>query len=347
MAKYKWDNLILFVEQLATAAKLKLPLDKAIHVMSLESLDRGWGRAQESVSENVRMGASLADAMENYPQYFPGMICRLVRVGEEGDVLSAMLSSMARYIETAREVQQRMRKCLIYPLIVWTLILVNMTIYFTFVYPKFVEMFSSLGGSVQANSLYFSIGPAVLIVGEGVFLLLAWLVLGALGGDLEGKSNQSVLSSRLLMFTPFLGTLHRHAKAAEVCEVLGILVEGGRQGREAIELAKETMTSPAARLALEDVDTALMAGKAYEPDGYSAFIPQTTLWMISETEGENELGRTLQSIASHHRRQMELLSALIREIIEPFLFFTVAVLGALVLVSVYTTIFSIPGMINM
>lgn len=336
MAKYKWDNLILFTEQLATAAKLDLPLDQTIASLSKETMDSQWCKAQESVSELIRLGSPLSEAMDNYPKFFPGMVRRLVRIGEEGNILAAMLSSLSQYIQTARDIQHRMQKCMIYPLIIWTLLLLDMGILVTFVFPKILSIFEGVG-DVSNNTLwYLGFGPSALIIGEGFLLMIAWIAIGWLSADIEGKSSVSRLSERLITYMPFIGNLNRHSKAAEVCEVLGLLVEGGCPIRDAIRIAKIAMDNTPMHWALDEVDTALATGMNVQNYDKRSLIPPTSLWMIAQTGGKPELGQALRGIAHYHRRQAEMLAAILRELIEPILIFSIALIGGITIIAFYS-----------
>jgi type II secretory pathway component PulF len=340
MAKYKWDNLILFVEQLSSAATLKIPLDKTIDAMSREALDRRWKGVQVSISELVRLGSSLSEAMNNYPQYFPGMVRRLVRAGEEGNVLPTMLRSVSRYLQVAREVQHRLQRCMIYPFFVWTILLIDAIILFVWAVPRLADMYNSLGASLPPLTRSFiNVGPALLIVGNGLLFYLAWIVIGFIGTDVEGKSWASGFADRIILYIPFFSALHRHAKAAQVCDMLGALIEGGRPAREALTVARGAIISPSLQAALDDVDAAIAAGESYTPTERKTLVPQATLWMLAQADATPDLGKTLQNLSQYHRRQLDMLSSMVREILEPLLLLAVGILGALGIVSLYMPIF--------
>ena len=344
MAKYKWDNLILFVEQLSSALALKLPMDKTIHNMSREAIDKGWKKAQANVSELVQLGSSLSDALDNYPKYFPRMLRKMVRAGEEGGALSRMLVSVSGYLQSAREVQHKLQKCLIYPFLIWTILLLEMILFGYMVIPKFINMYGSQ--LPEMTQLYMGIGPAILIVGDGLLFYFAWILIGWVGTDVEGRSASARFVDRILLyvpFIPFLGLLQRHAKSAEVCEMIGVLMEAGNSGQEAIQLAKESVSSPMLRIAMEELDTAITAGESYSGGDHNLIIPHTTLWMIAESAGSGNtetLGKTLQNMASYHRRQLDSLTTIVREILEPFLIFAVVVLGGFTMVALYLPLFN-------
>ena len=57
--------------------------------------------------------------------------------------------------------------------------------------------------------------------------------------------------------------------------------------------------------------------------------------MLSQSNGSPQLGDTLLHMADFHQRQLQIQTALIREIIEPLLLLVVALVCALGVVSIY------------
>ncbi len=336
MSKYKWDNLILFFEQLSSATALQLPVDQTVRTMSRESLDSEWRAAQDGVAELVQLGSPLSDAMENYSAYFPSMAQRLVRAGEQGDVLPSMLSSISGYLQSVREIQQDLRRVLVYPFFVWTLLLVNFMILFTYVAPKNFEMFESMGAKLPVmTDWYYTYGPALFLLGTALVFFLAWLIVGKITSDVEGHSKANTYVARFTTAIPLLGTLQRHARTAHVCEILGVLVKGGNSMREAIGIAKEAISSPGLIGALEDVEAAIVTEDVVTSKPRKTLVPHTTLWMMSETENTERLGDGLLSLASMHRRQMNVQTRMVNDILEPFLLIVVAIFGGIGLVAMY------------
>lgn len=346
MSKHQWDDLILFVEQLSSATQLNLPMDQSIRAISVEALDRKWQDAQVSVSEQVGLGAPLSEAMSNYPQYFPGPIRRLVRAGEEGQVLPYMLRAAGRYLESAREVQNRLQKCLIYPFLVWTILMLDVAVLLLFGVPRLTEMYQSSHYPLPYSTTQFlEYGPLVIFFGVGLLFFLAWLLIGFIGAEAERHWNRPSWLDGLLDYTPFLSALHRHARTSQVCDILGALIRGGRSGREAVAIAREAITSRSLLIALDDVDTAITAGRDYLPGERRTLIPQATLWMLAQTNGAPELGTALENMADFHRRQLDIASTLVREILEPILLIAVAAAGAFAIISLYTPIFNLSNVI--
>lgn len=347
MARFKWDNLILFVEQLAAAASLKLPLGQAVYNMSRESIDPSWRKAQESISELVNLGSPLSEAMSNYPKFFPESLRRLVRAGEEGNVLAPMLASAGRYLQTALEIQHRLRKCLIYPMLVWAFLMFDFLLLLIFVIPKFGQMYEGMGTQLPTlTAVFTSVGPVFMILGLGLLFLLGWLMIGFIGAEADVESKGAFFV-RLAPYVPFWGTLQRHARAAQVCEMLGILVRGGNDGHQAIAIARQSISHPLLAQSLEDVQAAIGAGD-YEASPYrSGLIPQTTLWMMAERPDATDMGETFQRLAEYHRRQFEVQAGIVQDILGPFLLLVVAIIGGLGIVSVFYPILNIANIVTM
>lgn len=315
---------------------------QSIEVMGAEAMSKPWKEAQESVSEQVGLGVPLSEAMGNYPRFFPGMVRRLVRVGEEGNILPAMLKAAGRNLQSAREVQIRLRKCLVYPFFVWTILLANLAAMFTYGIPKLLDFYNSAGAELPAQTrVFIDIGPVLMIVGCGLFFYLAWLLIGFIGSDLEQRSTQSVLAERIICYIPMLSTLHLHARAAQVCDMLGALLGAGHSTQDAVNIARGAVDSPSLQKALEDIDAAITVGHDYQPATEPTLIPQATLWMLAQTGGAVELGTSLQNLSAYHWRELDVHSNMVREILEPLLLIIVAILGGFAIVSLYLPLLSI------
>lgn len=343
MARFKWDTIILFSEQLATAAQLNLPLDRTISSMAAETHDRSWREAQQRMAKSVQEGNSLADAMDEQAVWFPVLLRRFARLGVEGKSLPAMLRRASQSLQTARDIQQKLFKTLIYPLLIWTILLVQLGVILIFVTPKFAEMLDTAAMSGLGDSFLWQFGPMVLILGDALLFYLAWLVISVIGSEVEGRNRMSVFADLLVTRIPLIGTLHRHAKAAELCETMGVLIKAGYTGKEAVAIVKDTIRNPAMFAGLEEIDTALLAGEHYKVESRGTLIPHTTLWMLASSGAGEALGECFLNLAEQHRRQLGTLSNFVREIIEPLLLLAIAVTAGMMLVALYMTIFVISG----
>ncbi|MDP8243610.1 MAG: type II secretion system F family protein [Candidatus Hinthialibacter antarcticus] len=336
MARYQWEHLILFVEQLSAAARLNLPLDKAIRVMSQETSDKNWRSAQEKIAELVRLGSPLSEALGNYPRFFPAPLQRMVKAAEQGQALPAMLRNSGRYLTFAREMQHRLQKCMIYPFLIWTVLLVDMAVVMLLVAPNYEKITAMSGQQASyVGQTIIQYGPVMATVVMGMLFYLAWLVVGSLGSLAEHRSGGSSFGETLAMRLPFLSAVQRHAKAGEVCEMLGVLTGAGRSGREAVAITKQAVENPALHQALDEVDAAIASGQDFEPQDPHTLVPPATLWMLAQTGGGEELAETLERLAQHHHRQMDLTASFVREFMEPVLLLAVAVMVTLMLLVFY------------
>ena len=160
-------------------------------------------------------------------------------------------------------------------------------------------------------------------------------MVGSLGSLAEHRSGGSPWGESLAMRLPFLSAIQRHAKAGEVCEMLSVLTGEGRDGREAVSIAKQAIENPALLQAFDEIDAAMASGQEDQPRDPQTLVSPATLWMLAQTGSGKEVSETLEHLAQHHHRQMEMVSGFVREFLEPILLLAVAVMVTLMLLAFY------------
>lgn len=349
MAKYKWDNLILFAEQLSTASNLQLPLDKSIAAISQDAFDYKWKALLQSISKHVSNGSTLSQAMDEYPGYFPAMMRQFVRIGERGKALPLFLRSLSSYLQTAQYVNTRLKNCIIYPFIIWHILLIQMGLMFWKILPMFEELYGSLGSATESmprvlvDFLYY--GPAFFVGIISLVMYFVWVLIGIMSTDVEGNSKIGVWVDKIIAYTPIFGAMTRHAKSALACEVIGLMMKNGMTGTQSVQVAVETVDSPLLKHAFEELHQKIQPEYSLH-ENTKTLIPYSTLWMLNQSTNSEEVGESLCQLAELHRRHINVMSSIAREILEPLLFIVVAILSGLAVVTLYYPIFDIVNKIQ-
>lgn len=350
MAKYKWDNLILFAEQLSTASYLKLPLDKSITAISQDAFDYKWKTLLQSVSIHISNGSTLSQAMDEYPGYFPAMMRQFVRIGERGNSLPLFLRSLSTYLQTAQYVNTRLKNCIIYPFIIWHILLFQMGLMFYYIIPMFEELYFNVSNSkdetmpdVLIDFLYY--GPAFFVGVISLAMYFVWVLIGIMSTDVEGNSKMGVWVDRIIAYVPIFGAMTRHAKSALACEVIGLMMKNGMTGSQSVRIAVDTVDSPLLKHAFEELYRKIQPEYNLQ-ENTKTLIPYSTLWMLNQSSNPEEVGSSLCHLAELHRRHINIMSNVIREILEPMLFIVVAILSGIALVTLYYPIFDVVNKIK-
>ncbi|MEP0843431.1 MAG: type II secretion system F family protein, partial [Phycisphaerae bacterium] len=238
--------------QLATALEAGLPLLTALDVMCRE-LDHAPSRELlRHVAVRVQQGASLSDALEDYPRVFEPMYVRLVRVGETGGMLDAVLGQLADLLERRIELRERVKTASIYPAIVLLLGLASVVVIVAFIVPRIME-------SIGVEGFLLPWPTRVLLAASGAVqrhwpgLLIALIAAAAAWrqGVLYGPGRD--WWDRTKLGVPILGRLIRQLEAARFARSLGMLARGGVTLTEALPVVGETLQNATLREAVRQV----------------------------------------------------------------------------------------------
>src|SRR5207244_1700447 len=101
----------------------------------------------------------------------------MVRAGEAGGVLDAVLAQLAETIEKQVELRRKIKSAMTYPVAVMGLVVMIMVAMLVFVVPMFKGLYKSLGGTLPLPT------RVLLEVSQGFTTLLPLVILGGFGGS--------------------------------------------------------------------------------------------------------------------------------------------------------------------
>ncbi|HVY62236.1 MAG TPA: type II secretion system F family protein, partial [Planctomycetota bacterium] len=102
-------QLAFFNRQLASMARLNMPLAKGLKIMAREVNEPQFRRLIESVQRDLEEGKSLQEALGKYPESFGAIYIELLRAGETTGNLAVILEELTRYNETLARIRTRLR----------------------------------------------------------------------------------------------------------------------------------------------------------------------------------------------------------------------------------------------
>jgi len=91
--------------QLGTLLRAGMPLDRALSILATLSESERMKQLLEQVQEEVKSGATLADAMQAQEGVFSRFYLNLLRAGEAGGALEIVLERLAEHLEQSREIR--------------------------------------------------------------------------------------------------------------------------------------------------------------------------------------------------------------------------------------------------
>lgn len=296
-------QLAALTRQLATSLEAGLPLLTALDVMCRE-LDHAPSRELlRRLATRVQTGASLSEALADYPRVFEPMYVRLVRVGETGGMLDSVLGQMADLLERRIELRERVKTASIYPSIVLLLGIASVIIIVAVIVPRIIE-------SIGSDTFLLPWPTRAMMAASGFVREWGWLLL-ALAVGLGFGWRQAVLhgpwrawwdATKLRL--PMLGRLIRQLEASRFARSLGMLVHGGVTLTEALPVVRDTLQNQVLCQAVGRVTESIHSGEPIAaPLQRSGLFPPLLVQMVRVGEHTGRLDEMLLRAAQVHEAQ--------------------------------------------
>ena len=213
-AKISAKDIAIFSRQLATMMKSGVPLVMALEIIASGQKNPAMKKMVNGVKGDIEGGASIYEALSEYPVQFDELYRNLVRAGESSGVLETVLDTIATYKENIESIKGKIKKALFYPATIIAVALLVCAVLMVYVVPVFSEQFKSFGADLPAFTA-FVFGISDLMVQWWWAIVLTTVVaFGTFIYFYKRSTQLQYLMDRLLLKIPVIGNvLHNSAIA--------------------------------------------------------------------------------------------------------------------------------------
>ena len=333
--------LALITRQLAMLLRAGLALDEAIGIVA-DLVDRKHERAcLQSLLERIRGGTALADAMAAQTKVFPQFYVSMVRAGEVGASLEAVLGRLAEFLERSIASRENIRSALLYPLVVAFVCCSSIAILFAFVIPRFRPLFEQAGDALPTSTrMLLAVSDFINDFWWGG-LLSALLVLIAVRWQFRDPVRRHQLD-RLSSKIPFFGELIKKVEVVHFARTLGTLLRNGVSLLQALTITRETIRNWIFIEAMDTVIDHVKSGKGLaEPLNQTKAFPLLAIHLIRVGEEAGRQDEMLLHIADIFETETRRTINRMLTLIGPALTVGMGVVVAGVIGSILTAVLSV------
>jgi type II secretory pathway component PulF len=331
------DDFTTFNQQLGQLASAGLPLEQGLRLIAQDMRTGRLARTVNMVADELERGVPLGEAFARHQSHFPPLYGRLMDAGIRTGNLPAMLLNLGRYAELVQRLRATLWRAISYPLAVSVGLVLVLLFLSTYVLPKFDEIYEDFQVELPAiTRLVIGFSQALpALLGIGLALLLLWMVLIPLlrrGGSGVGEA--------IVLSIPLVGPVVRRGLLARWCDAVKLSVDAGLDLPAAFDLASQAIRSkPLQRdgeLLLEWLHNAPLAN--VPPQGLR-ILPPTVAATVAMAVREDQLSRSLGTLAQMYAQQVEQRTHAIPAILGPLLLILITiVIGAVILAMVASLI---------
>jgi type IV pilus assembly protein PilC len=289
----------------------------------------------------VRGGLTLNESMAKHPQVFSKLYINMIRAAEVGGILDQILDRLAGFLEYEAEIRGKIKSAMMYPVLVLCFSVLMLFVLFSFVLPKFKEIFTGMNVQLPAVTAgLFAMGDFmakywwfVIIMGFGAFI----------GIKLWGKTpaGREKLDYLKLKF-PIVGELALKMSIARFSRTFGTLISSGVPMIRSLEIVQETLGNMVLAQAIEQTRVSIREGqKLSTPLMASGLFPNMVTCMIDVGEESGRLSEMLVKVGDFYDAEVETTVKGLTSMIEPMLIIFMGVVVGFIAISVMTPIFTL------
>jgi general secretion pathway protein F/type IV pilus assembly protein PilC len=312
-----------------------VPMLRAITVLSQQSTDATLSAVLTEIKGRVEDGEPLGQAMARYPKVFSDMGVNMTRAGAEGGFLEDALERVGTFTELQEDLKGRTISALAYPIFLFGVGSIVITILLVFFVPKFDLMFDRLrekGEMPWVTDALLSFSRMLQSYGWLLLLAMAAAIF-YLRVRLASEAGKE-WADRVKLKIPVLGGILMNLAVARFCRVLGTLLGNGVPILKSLDISRTATGNRLLSRSIADAAENIRSGDTLaSPLKASGHFPITVVEMISVAEESNSLDRVLPEIADGlEKRTFRRLDLFVR-LLEPVMLLVMAMLVMLVVLA--------------
>lgn len=319
-------TLALVTRQLATLIRV-MTVEEALRTIALQTEKPSAKRLLLAVHAGVTEGYRLSDAMARQGAAFPSLYRAMIAAGESSGALPDILDRLADLQEREQQVRGKLLTTLIYPAALSMTAIIVIIALMTFVVPRVVEQFSSMGQTLPLLTRLV-IFLSTLITQWGWLVLLAAAGAAAAGARALRNPVFRLKFDGALLRLPVIGRLIRDLNAARLARTLSTMIASGLPVIDGLVLTARTINNSVLRAAVETMASAIREGGSLSASmRRAAVFPPVVVNMAASGESSGKLDTMLSSAADYLEREFNTFTSVALSLLEPII---IIVMGAIV-----------------
>ena len=333
------DQVLTFTTELSALLGAGLPIDRSLNILGEISADQEMKGVINEILRSIREGGSFSDALQKHPSMFSTIYVNMVRAGEAGGILDAVLDQLNEFLESAKELKESVVSAMIYPSILVLTGGISIIVLMTYILPRFSVIFDELGGSLPlATKLLLAVSSFLSSFWWLFLLAAAGLVIG-LRVYFRTEDGRNARDRLLLRLT---GELIRKLETARFARTLGTLIKSGVPMLQALGNAKDVISNRAIAQAIDAVMKGAREGRGIAvPLTQTNAFPQLALSMIKVGEETGQLDIMLLKVAQTYEKSLRVEIRRFMGFLEPAMILIMGTVIGFIVISMLMAIFSI------
>ena len=336
--KVKPEDLVIFTRQFATMVDAGIPILQSLEALSEQTSNPTFKLALVTIREDIQVGSSLSGAFAKHSKIFDQLYVNMIRVGESGGILTAILERVAMYLEKSERLRQKVQGAMIYPAVVVSMALLITIGLLVKVVPTFSQIYASLGQKLPAMTQVL-IDTSDLLQHDLLYLVAGGFVLFFLFNKYKKTPAGHLQIDTLLLKMPVFGDLICKVSVSRFCRTFATLSQSGVPILESLDIVGKTCGNRVIEILVDEIKVSVKEGNSIaDPLAKSSIFPLMVTRMISIGEKSGQLEKMLSKVAEFYDEQVDTAVEGLTKLIEPLIIGFLGIVVGFIVVALFLPI---------
>ena len=337
----KSRDLVLFSRQLSTLVGAGVPIVQSLGILETQSENPAFKDVLSAVKADIEAGLSISEALKKHPQAFPELYTSMVKAGELGGILDAILERLTAYLESSEALRAKVKSAMMYPAIVLSICAIVTVFLMIFVIPTFKTIFASFGAELPLPT------QMLIDVSDGMkkfwYLIVAspYVAFQGFKRFYATPKGHKIIDAYTLR-APIFGLILKKVAVARFTRTLGTLIKSGVPIMQALETVAQTagnvIIADAVLLTRESIRE---GGHLSDPLKKSGIFPNMVTSMISVGEETGALDVMLSKIADFYDQEVDTEVKGLTSLIEPIVIVVMGIVIGTIVICMFLPMFGL------
>lgn len=339
------QDRMMFAKHLTVMIRSGMPLDEALDTLTEQSSPI-LSKKLEVISEEVKKGNSLSNAIRKFPKVFDNLFVNMVAAGEAGGTLVKNLEIVATQQQKSYTLRSKIKSAIMYPVVIFLAIIGLIVVISVFVLPKLLGFFKSLNATLPLSTKILILGGDLFLAYWQVFFIGLFVLIVAIRISAKFPKPRLLLHT-ILIHLPIAGKISKNLNWSIFARSLASLLNSGVPIDQALKIVSQTQTSDVYKREVTILYHQVVKGVAMsEILEHNKYFPILVARMSRVGERSGNLSETLDYLADFYETEVDNYTKNLSTMLEPILLVTIGLLVGFVAMSIINPIYELTSKVS-
>lgn len=337
--RFSTNEKINLLNNLATMLSSSIPILEAV-ITLLEDSKGNLKFFLTILKDDLINGNQINITFAKFPRSFNRVITNLIKGAEESGNLEKTLKDIKNNIQKEAEFKDKIKSAMIYPLVIFAVLISIVLMILIVVIPKVAEIFTRLKVELPITTRVM-IAMSNFLINKYYYIIFALVVLILIMVFLY-KEKRELIINFFLSF-PIVSKFSIKIDLTRFCRNLSLLLSSGLPISTALEYSQDVVINRHISLIIKQARDMLSSGKPFSGGlkNNKHYIPNMMIKLIEVGEKSGTLEKSMSDASEYLDYEVSKNLKTLTALIEPAMLILVSVLVGTVVISVIGPMYSL------